>query len=161
MKTPSAVLLFAAVVVASGDAQALHTSLAQFLARVPVEANASLTLDQVEACVKTAHALDRTGNELDMQMEAIQTASGQAMFLHYLNRAQLPRLDDAGADARAEYDQRVGQHDALRRKLGADIPIYEKRMADYETGVKAFDRDCAGTFTARDRDAAKAKLGIQ
>ena len=81
-------ILLAAFVLAAGEAQALHTSLAQFLARAPVEANASLSAEQVEACIKRANALDRTGNELDMQMEAIQTASGQAMFLQYLNRAQ-------------------------------------------------------------------------
>jgi hypothetical protein len=154
-------ILVAPLVLAAGEAQALHSSLAQFLARGPVEANASLSAEQVESCMSKARGLDRLGNELDMQMEAIQTASGQAMFLQYLNRAQLPRLDDADADTRSEYTLRVGQHDALRRKLDADIPAYEKRAAAYEAGVKALDRDCAGTFTARDRDAAKAKLGIQ
>jgi hypothetical protein len=161
MKAPFAVLLFAAIAFAAGEAQALHTSLAQFLARTAVEANPSLNAAQVEACMKKAADLDRFGNELDMQMEAIQTASGQAMFLQYLNRAQLPRLDDANDGTRAEFAQRVGQHDALRRKLDADIPVYEKRLANYEAGVKALERDCAGTFTARDRDAAKAKLGVQ
>ena len=153
--------MLAAFIFASGEALALHTSLAQFLARAPVEANASLSAEQVEACMTKARELDRLGNELDMQMEAIQTASGQAMFLQYLNRAQLPRLDDSDADTRSEYAQRVGQHDALRRKLDADVPVYQQRLAGYEAGVKALDRDCAGTFTARDRDAAKAKLDIQ
>lgn len=161
MKAPFAILLFAAAVFESGDARALHTSLAQFLARAPVETNASLSAERVEACMKQARDLDRLGNELDMQMEAIQTASGQAMFLQYLNRAQLPRLDDADDDTRNEFAQRVGQHDVLRRKLDADIPAYEKRAADYEARVNALGRECAGTFTARDRDAAKAKLGIQ
>ena len=161
MKTPFAFLLFAVVVLASGDARALHTSLAQFLARAPVETNASLSAEQVESCMKQARDLDRTGNELDMQMEAIQTASGQAMFLQYLNRAQLPRLDDADEDTRGEFAQRTVQHDALRRKLDADIPAYERRAASYEADVKTLDRECTGTFTARDRDAAKAKLGIQ
>src|SRR5689334_22194016 len=147
------ICLIAVLAIASSEANALHTSLAQFLARTPVEANASLNADQVEACLKAAQGLDRTGNELDMQMEAIQTASGQAMFLQYLNRAQLPRLDDADDDTRNEFAQRVGQHDALRRKLDADIPLYEKPSAGYEAGVKALDRECAGTFTARDRDA--------
>jgi len=154
-------ILLAAFVLAAGEAQALHTSLAQFLARVPVEVNASLSAEQVEGCMKQARDLDRTGNELDMQMEAIQTASGQAMFLQYLNRAQLPRLDDADDDTRSEFAQRTVQHDALRRKLDADIPLFEKRSANYEAGVKTLERECAGTFTARDRDAAKAKLGIQ
>jgi|SRR6185312_7346672 len=153
-------ILLAAFVLAAGEAQALHTSLAQFLARAPAE-NASLSAEQVEGCMKQARDLDRTGNELDMQMEAIQTASGQAMFLQYLNRAQLPRLDDADDDTRSEFAQRTVQHDALRRKLDADIPLFEKRSANYEAGVKTLERECAGTFTARDRDAAKAKLGIQ
>ena len=46
-------------------------------------------------------------------------------------------------------------------RLDADIPLFEKRSANYEAGVKTLERECAGTFTARDRDAAKAKLGIQ
>ena len=152
---------FLAAALFSGEAQALHTSLAQFLARASVETNASLNAEQVEACMRRARDLDRLGNELDMQMEAIQTASGQAMFLQYLNRAQLPRLDDADEDTRGEFAQRTVQHDALRRKLDADIPAYEKRSANYEAGVKTFDHECAGTFTVRDRDAAKAKLGVQ
>jgi len=160
MKRSLRTALLAAFSLTGGEAQALHTSLAQFLARAPVEANASLSAEQVEACMKRARELDRLGNELDMQMEAIQTASGQAMFLQYLNRTQLPRLDDADQDTRSEFAQRTIQHEALRRKLDADVPAYEKRVANYEAGVKALDRDCAGTFTARDRDAAKAKLGI-
>jgi hypothetical protein len=161
MKKLLRIALFALLGLVSGEARALHTSLAQFLARAPVETNASLSAEQVEVCMKQARELDRTGNELDMQMEAIQTASGQAMFLQYLNRAQLPRLDDADEDTRNEYTQRVGQHDALRRKLDVDIPAYERRSANYQAGVKTLDRECAGTFTARDRDSAKAKLGIQ
>lgn len=161
MKGPLPIALLAAFALVSGPALALHTSLTQFLARAPVETNASLSGAQVEACMMKGRELDRLGNELDMQMEAIQEASGHAMFLQYLNRAQLPRLDDAGEDTRAEFTQRTVQHDMLRRKLDADVPAYEKRLATYEAGVKALDRECAGSFTARDRDAAKAKLDIQ
>jgi hypothetical protein len=160
MKGSLLTALLAAFALTGGAAHALHTSLAQFVARAPVETNASLNAGQVEACMKRARDLDHLGNELDMQMEAIQTASGQAMFLQYLNRTQLPRLDDADDDTRAEFAQRMVQHDTLRRKLDTDVPAYEKRLATYEAGVKTLDRDCAGTFTARDRDAAKAKLGI-
>src|SRR5690349_3819322 len=102
-------LMIVAAVLLSDEARALHTSLAQFLARASVETNASLNAEQVESCMKRARDLDRLGNELDMQMEAIQTASGQAMFLQYLNRAQLPRLDDADEDTRSEFAQRTAQ----------------------------------------------------
>jgi hypothetical protein len=153
----------AAAILSASEASALHTSLAELLGRKPVQngSPAELSGQKLEACLLRARDLDRAGNELDMQMLAIQDATGQAMFLQYLNRAQLPRLDNDDQAARDEFAQRSSHHDALRRKLDADVPIYEARFAAYEAGVKALERDCAGSFTLGDLEAAKLKLQIE
>jgi hypothetical protein len=156
-------IIVAPVALAASDASALHTSLAELLARPPAQTDsqAELSAQKLEACLLRARELDRTGNELDMQMVAIQDATGQAMFLQYLNRAQLPRLDNDDKAARDEFAQRSSRHDALRRKLDTEVPLYEARLAAHEAGVKALERECAGRLTAGDLEAAKLKLQIK
>ncbi|MGB7258700.1 MAG: hypothetical protein ACRECC_01460 [Pseudolabrys sp.] len=155
--------LAAALTFGAGDAEAARGLLPQLLARAPATGGgkAALAADKLEACLRRARDLDKTGVALDEQMSDVQRTTAEAMFLQYQNNMQLPSLDSADDQAKTDLGLRMARHDELSQQLKSQYAAYQKRQSEYEIAVAAFERDCAGNFTRADLDAAKSKLQIK
>lgn len=150
----------AALVLGAGEANAARTLLADLMARPPAAEGAkpALTPGKLEACLREARDLDKTGIGLDAEISAIEQTSAEAMFLQHLINMQFARLNGADKAAIAEFEQRTHRHEELTQKFKAAYPLYQAHQADYDTKVAAFENTCAGSFSARDLETVKTKL---
>ena len=115
----------------------------------------------LEACLRLAQDLDRSGTAIDYEIAAIDRETAEAMFLENQINAEIPALggyDEPGLNA---FQKRVIRHEELAKKFKAEFPLYQQKQKAYDAAVAAFDRDCAQGFTASDLSAVKAKLGIK
>jgi hypothetical protein len=153
----STLLLFGA-----SGANAARPLLAELLARAPAAAGQPVRSPlALEACLRSAQALDRTGTAIDYEIAAIDRETAEAMFLQNQINAEMPMLggyDEPGLNA---FQQRVIRHEELAKKFKAEFPLYQQKQKTYDAAVAEFDRDCAQGFAASDLHAAKANLGIK
>jgi hypothetical protein len=151
-----------ALLLGAGNARAARPLLAELLARAPVEGGQSaMSALALEACLRQARELDKTGTAIDVEIAAIDREAAEAMFLENQINAEIPTLggyDEPGLNA---FQKRVIRHEELAKKFKAEFPTYQQRKRDYDAAVAEFDRDCAPAFTASDLGAVKAKLGIK
>ena len=155
--------LTAALVFGAGDAHAARALLHELMVRVPAAESAkpALPADKLEACMRTARDLDKTGVALDEQISEVERVTAEAMFLQYQLNMKFPRLDGGDENAMADFSAQSARHDALSRQFKEKYEAYQARDKSYQTAVAAFERDCAGNFTRADLDAAKTKLQIK
>jgi hypothetical protein len=115
----------------------------------------------LEACLRKARELDKTGTAIDYDIAAIDRQTAEAMFLENQINAEFPVLNGYDEAGLAAFQQRVIHHEELAKKFKSEFPVYQQRKKDYDAAVAEFDRDCARGFTASDLGAVKAKLGIK
>jgi hypothetical protein len=158
----SIAVLPVALLLGAGNAHAARPLLAELLARAPVEAGRpAMSALALEACLRKARELDKTGTAIDYDIAAIDRESAEAMFLENQINAEIPALsgyDEPGLNA---FQKRVIRHEELAKKFKSEFPVYQQRKKDYDAAVAEFDRDCARGFTASDLGAVKGKLGIK
>ena len=160
--TRTNLLAFAALLFSIGDACAARILVAELLARASAAAGQTvMNSPALEACLRQATELDRTGFKVDTDVAAIDRLAAEGRFLQNQIDAELPMLNGYDEKGLHDFQRRVIRHEEVAAKFKIDFPAYQKNQKDYDTAVAAFDRDCAGGFTAGDRDAAKAKLGIK
>ena len=156
------VALPAALLFGVGDVQAARALLAELLARAPVAAGKpTMSPLALEACLRQARALDRTGEAIDYEIAAIDREAAEGMFLQNQINAELPMLggyDEAGLN---DFQRRMIRPAELAKKFQAEFPRYQQEQKAYDAAVADFDRDCAQGYSAGDLAAAKAKLGIR
>ncbi len=150
------------LVFGASEADAARPLLAELLARAPV-ATGQLAMSALalEACLRKAQELDRTGTAIDYEVAAIDRLAAEAMFLQNQINAEMPMLggyDEPGLNA---FQQRMLRHEELTKKFKTEFPLYQEKQKTYDAAVAEFDRDCTQGFTASDLDAVKAKLGIK
>ena len=158
--------LIAALSLCAGDALAARVLLAELLARAPAAAGqpanqpvmSSLAL---EACLRQARELDRTGTAIDSEIAAIDRLAAEGMFLQNQIDAELPMLGGYDEPGLNDFQRRVIRHEELASKFQREFPLYQQRQKDYDAAVAEFDRDCANGFAAGDLSAAKTKLGLK
>jgi hypothetical protein len=160
--TRSYVLAIFALLFTAGVAHAARPLLAEMLARAPVASGQpALSALALEACLRKAGELDKTGTAIDYEIATIDRETAEAMFLENQINTEIPTLsgyDEPGLNA---FQQRVIRHEELAKKFKAEFPVYQQRKKDYDAAVAEFDRDCAEGFTSSDLGAVKAKLGIK
>jgi hypothetical protein len=144
------------------ETQAARALLAELLARAPAVAGSpAMSLLALQACLRQARELDRTGEAIDYEIAAIDREAAEGVFLQNQINAEPPMLggyDEAGLN---DFQRRVIRHEELAKKFQAEFPRYQQRQRTYDAAVAEFDRDCGQGFTAGDLNAAKAKLGIK
>ena len=152
----------AAFLFGAGNALGARPLLAELLARAPVApGQPAMSARALEACLRQAQDLDRSGTAIDYEIAAIDRETAEAMFLENQINAEIPALggyDEPGLNA---FQKRVIRHEELAKKFKAEFPLYQQKQKAYDAAVADFDRDCAQGFTASDLSAAKAKLGIK
>jgi hypothetical protein len=152
-----AVLLFGA-----GETQAARPLLAELLARPPATAGQpAMSGLAIEACLRRARELDRTGSAIDTEIAAIDRLAAEGMFLQNQINAELPMLGGYDEPGLNDFQRRLIRHEELAKQFQAEFPLYQQKQKAYDAAVAEFDRDCGQGFTAGDLDAAKAKLGIK
>jgi hypothetical protein len=155
-------VLAAAFLFSAGQTQAARPLLAELLARAPVDAGKPAMSElALEACLRQARELDRTGEVIDYEIAAIDREAAEGMFLQNQINAELPMLggyDEAGLH---DFQRRVIRHEELAKKFQAEFPRYQQKQRAYDAAVTEFDRDCGQGYRAGDLSAAKAKLGIK
>ncbi len=146
----------------TGRAHAARPLLAELLARAPIKAGEpAMNPLALEACLRQASELERTGTAIDYEIAAIDRETAEAMFLQNQINAEIPMLggyDEPGLNA---FQKRVIRHEELAKKFKAEFPLYQQKQKAYDAAVAEFDRDCAQGFHAGDLGAVKAKLGIK
>jgi hypothetical protein len=94
-------------------------------------------------------------------MIVIQDTTSRVAFSRSLDGPQLPRPGHTEKELRAEYDRRSIERAAMQQTLDRDTDAYRRQLAAYDSGVKNFERDCAGSFRKEDLDAVKLRLKME
>jgi len=154
--------LIAAITLGSGEASAARTLLADLLARKPASTGEpAMSRLALEACLRRAQELDRTGIALDYEVVEIDRLAAEGMFLERQLESEMTALGGYDEAALKDYQARVVRHEAIAKKFQNEFPVYKQRQQDYDAAVGEFTRDCAAAFGADDLAAVEAKLGIK
>ena len=144
------------------SANAARTLLAELMARGPADAGApGMSALRLEACLRRARELDKTGIAIDYEIAAIDREVAEGMFLQNQLNAELPALGDYDEKALEDFQRRVVRHDALAKKFNAEFPLYQKKQRAYEAAVAEFEQDCGDRFNRNDLEAIKSKLDLK
>jgi len=155
-------MLTVALFLSASEADAARPLLAELLARAPVEAGQPVMSPlALEACLRQARELDRTGTAIDTEIAAIDRLAAEGMFLQNQIDAELPMLGGYDEPGLNDFQHRMIRHEELAKQFQAEFPLYQQKQKTYDAAVAEFDRDCAQGFAASDLDAAKANLGIK
>jgi|GEM_PF-1350391 hypothetical protein len=155
-------MLTVALFLSASEADAARPLLAELLARAPVEAGQpAMSPLALEACLRLARELDRTGTAIDTEIAAIDRLAAEGMFLQNQIDAELPMLGGYDEPGLNDFQHRMIRHEELAKQFQAEFPLYQQKQKTYDAAVAEFDRDCAQGFAASDLDAAKANLGIK
>ena len=163
MNCRAALLVFTAtLVLTASEADAARPLLAELLARPPaVAGQPAMSPLALEACLRQARELDRTGTAIDTEIAAIDRLAAEGMFLQNQIDAELPMLGGYDEPGLNDFQHRMIRHEELAKQFQAEFPLYQQKQKTYDIAVVEFDRDCAQGFAASDLDAAKANLGIK
>lgn len=162
MSYRAALIAFAATLAFASETHAARPLLAELLARAPAAAGKpAMSPLALEACLRQARELDRTGTAIDNEIAAIDRLAAEGIFLQNQINAELPMLGGYDEPGLNDFQRRMIRHEELAKKFQDDFPLYQQKQKAYDAAVEEFDRDCAQNFTAGDLAAAKAKLGIK
>ena len=154
--------LTVALVLGASEADAARPLLAELLARAPVEAGKpAMSPLALEACLRQARELDRTGTAIDNEIAGIDRLAAEGIFLQNQINAEMPMLGGYDEPGLNDFQRRMIRHEELAKQFQAEFPLYQQKQKTYDAAVAEFDRDCAQGFAASDLDAAKANLGIK
>jgi hypothetical protein len=155
-------ILFAVIALSASDAMAARVLLAELLTRQPAAAGQhAMSALALEACLRRAGKLDRTGVALDTQVVGIDRLAAEGMMLQNQLDAELPIVGNYDEKGLNDFQRRVIRREELTRQFKSDFPVYQNSQKNYDAAMAEFDRDCSGPFTAGDLDAAKTKLGLK
>jgi len=155
-------MLTVALFLSASEADAARPLLAELLARAPVAAGQPVMSPlALEACLRQARQIDRTGTAIDTEIAAIDRLAAEGMFLQNQIDAELPMLGGYDEPGLNNFQHRMIRHEELAKQFQAEFPLYQQKQKTYDAAVAEFDRDCAQGFAASDLDAAKANLGIK
>ena len=152
------VLVFCAI-----DANAARTLLKDFMARPPAGADDPVMSElALEACVRRAQELDRTGTAIDYEIAAIDREAAEALLLQKQLNAELPTVQEYDEPALNEFQRRVIRHEELSRKFQMEFPLYQNKQKAYDAEVDEFEHViCASRFRRDDLNAARTKLDLK
>lgn len=159
------VLLAAAFAFAFGaiDANAARTLLKDFMARPPAGADEpAMSVLALEACLRRAQELDRTGTAIDYEIAAIDREAAEALLLQKQLNTELPMVGAYDEPALNEFQRRVVRHEELARKFQMEFPRYQDKQKAYDAEVDEFEHViCASRFRRDDLNAARTKLDLK
>ena len=154
--------LTVALILSASEANAARPLLAELLARPPVDTGQpAMTSLALQACLRLARELDRTGTAIDTEIAAIDRLAAEGTFLQNQIDAELPMLGGYDEPGLNDFQHRLIRHEQMAKQFQAEFPLYQQKQKAYDAAVEEFERDCAQNFRAGDLAAAKSKLGIK
>ena len=156
--------VLAALVFASGviDAHAARTLLADFLKRPALKSDEpTMSAFALEACVRRAQELDRTGTAIDYEIAAIDREAAEALLLQKQLNTDLPFVGGYDEPALQEFQHRAVRHEELAKKFQAEFPLYQQKQKAYDEAVEEFEHICKRSFQRDDLEAVKRKLDLK
>jgi hypothetical protein len=146
----------------ANNANAARVLLAELMARTPAEAGAhAMSALALEACLRRAQELDRTGTAIDHEIAAIDREAAEGILLQNQLNAELPILGDYDEPALNDFHRRAIRHEELAKKFQAEFPLYQKKQKAYDVSVIEFERNCADRFNHGDLETLKSKLDLR
>ena len=145
------------------DANAARTLLKDFMARPPAGADEpAMSVLALEACLRRAQELDRTGTAIDYEIAAIDREAAEALLLQKQLNTELPMVGAYDEPALNEFQRRVVRHEELARKFQMEFPRYQDKQKAYDAEVDEFEHViCASRFRRDDLSAARTKLDLK
>jgi len=144
------------------DANAARTLLKDLMARAPaVTDGPAMSELALEACVRRAQELDRTGTAIDYEIAAIDREAAEALLLQKQLNAELPTVGEYDEPALNEFQRRVIRHEELAQKFQREFPLYQNKQKAYDAAVEEFEHICANRFRRGDLDAIRKKLDLK
>lgn len=120
----------------------------------------TLTVEQIEACIKVAQALDQSSERMDAVAKAINL-EGDA-----INRAQqqlsiekdlVDRYSDASVNV---FSKKLAAMKARINGHNANVDRGQAEQASHNARVHSYNAECAKKYYAEDMEAARVKLGL-
>src|SRR5689334_5980592 len=156
-------LALAAFMLAAGviDAHAARTVLADFLKRPSLNPDEPpMSVLALEACMRRAQELDRTGTAIDYEIAAIDREAAEALLLQRQLNTDLPFVGGFDEAALQEFQRRAARHEELSKKFQVEFPLYQQNQKAYDDAIEEFGRICARPFQQDDLQAVKRKLDL-
>ena len=146
----------------SFDANAARTLLKDLMARAPAGADGPAMSElALEACVRRAQELDRTGTAIDYEIAAIDREAAEVLLLQKQLNVELPTVQEYDEPALKEFQRRVIRHEELAQKFQMEFPLYQNKQKAYDAAVDEFEHVCASRFRRDDLDAITKKLDLK
>lgn len=147
---------------AFNDANAAKTLLTDLMARPPGGSGESaMSALALQACMRRAQELDRTGTAIDYEIAAIDREAAEGVLLQNQINAELPMLGNYDEPALNAFQRRVIRHEELAKKFQAEFPLYQQKQKAYDAAVAEFELICASRFLPGDLEAIKSKLDLK
>jgi hypothetical protein len=125
---------------AFNDAKAARTLLADLMARQPAgSAEPAMSALALQACMRRAQELDRTGTAIDYEIAAIDREAAEGVLLQNQINAELPMLGGYDEPELNAFQRRVIRHEELAKKFQAEFPLYQQKQKAYDAAVAEFE----------------------
>lgn len=106
----------------AGDAFAARTLLADLLAHQPAGASKpAMSSLALEACLRRASELDRTGIALDTHVAEIDRLTAEGIFLERQLESEMPMLGGYDEARLKDYQARVIRHEAIAKNFSVSF----------------------------------------
>jgi hypothetical protein len=149
------------LMLAAGQAMAERGLLDTLMARPPAAiSEPAMSTLALEACLKLAASLDRTGVKIAGQGARLERLNAEHAALESQINAELDQLSHYDAQQMAAFQRRVARNDDVERELRSDRAAHQKERKAHDEAIVSFERNCGGRFRADDLVAVKAKLGL-
>jgi hypothetical protein len=120
----------------------------------------TLTIEQIEKCLATAQALDKSSEHVDALANAVDKEAASITYSQQsleVEKGLVNRYSDASVNA---YNKKL---DALRNRISAHNAYVDRAKTEqdsHNTRVVAYNAQCAKKYYADDMETARLKLNI-
>jgi hypothetical protein len=121
----------------------------------------TLSVEQIEECIKTAQALDKSSANIDAMADAVDVegdAISRAQQLQSIEKDLVDRYSDASVNA---YNKKLAAMRARISAHNANVDRGQAEQASHNARVSSYNVECAKKYYADDMEAARVKLGFK
>jgi hypothetical protein len=121
----------------------------------------TLNVEQIEACIKAAQALDKSSGYVDAMANAINSEDGaisRAQQFLSIEKELVNSYSEASVNA---YNKKLA---AMRTRINAhnaNVDRGQAEQASHNARVGSYNAECAKKYYADDMEAVRVKLGLK
>ena len=119
-----------------------------------------LTVDQLVACLKKADGLDRESQQIETQRERLSSTANEIDRMRAMTesqRATLNRYSQADVD---RFNREVDRYNTMATNAKGLQNTFNLTIGSHNTGVDAYNLECAKKYYADDMESARKLAGI-